>query len=55
VIKRDNVTRDEVLARIKHQWPDEQKIPLSDYIIYNDGARSLIEQVMDIDVMIRKV
>ncbi len=53
VMKRDNVLRDEVIARIKHQWPDTKKIPFSDYVIYNDGARSLIEQVMDIDNMIR--
>ena len=53
VMKRDLSTREDVLNRIKNQLPDEQKIPGADYIIYNDGERSLIEQVMDIDRMIR--
>jgi dephospho-CoA kinase len=55
VIKRDGILRDEVLERIKNQWPDQRKIPGADYIIYNDGDRPLIEQVMDIDRMIRMV
>ncbi len=53
VIKRDQITRSEVINRIKNQLPDDQKIPGADYIIYNDGERSLIDQVMDIDRMIR--
>ena len=53
VMERDNLSREKILERIKNQWPDEQKIPLSDYVIYNDGARSLMEQVTDIDLMIR--
>ncbi|MEO5906478.1 MAG: dephospho-CoA kinase [Saprospiraceae bacterium] len=54
VMKRDNVSRDNVLSRISNQWPDEKKIPLSDYVIYNDQDRSLIHQVLDVDRMIRK-
>ena len=53
VMERDTVTRDDVLNRMKHQWPDERKIPLSDYIIYNDKDRSLINQAKEIDLMIR--
>lgn len=52
VMKRDTISREEVLRRIGNQWPDDRKIPLSDFIIYNDGERSLIEQVMDINRMI---
>lgn len=52
VMKRDGITRDAVLRRIENQWPDDRKIPLSDFIIYNDGEHALIEQVMDIDKMI---
>lgn len=33
VMQRDGVTREEVLARIKNQIPDEEKIPESDLII----------------------
>jgi len=53
VMKRDQASREDVLNRIKNQLPDDQKIPGADYIIYNDGERSLIDQVMDIDRMIR--
>jgi dephospho-CoA kinase len=53
VMKRDGMTKDQVEDRIRNQWPDEKKIPLSDYIVYNDGERSIIEQVVDIDRMIR--
>lgn len=54
VMKRDGVSKENVLQRIKNQWTDEKKIPLSDYVIFNDGDRSLIDQVRDIDEMIRK-
>ncbi|ESU26473.1 dephospho-CoA kinase [Flavobacterium limnosediminis JC2902] len=35
VMNRDKVTENQVLERIENQWPDEKKIPLSDYIIQN--------------------
>ena len=53
VIARDGVTRESVLKRMAHQWNDEKKIPLSDFVIFNDAGRSLITQVMDIDKMLR--
>lgn len=52
VVKRDNISAEAVRLRMKNQWPDEDKIPLSDYVIYNDSDRSLIDQVMDIHKMI---
>ena len=55
VMKRDNSTEEQIRDRMKFQWPDEKKIPISDFIIYNDGERSLISQVMDIDQMIRNL
>ncbi|HUR30576.1 MAG TPA: dephospho-CoA kinase [Saprospiraceae bacterium] len=53
VMMRDKKSREEVLNRVKRQWPDEKKIPLSDFVIFNDSGRSLISQVTDIDQMIR--
>jgi len=53
VMARDRITRNLVEERMQHQWTDEMKIPLSDYVIHNDGQRAVIEQVMDIDQMIR--
>jgi dephospho-CoA kinase len=54
-LNRDTSTVEQVRDRMKFQWPDEKKIPLSDFIIFNDGERALITQVMDIDQMIRKI
>ena len=53
VMERDKVSRDKILKRINLQWNDEKKIPLSDFVIFNDSERSLITQVTDIDKMIR--
>ena len=52
-MQRDNVTRESVLKRIENQWDDAKKIPMSDYVIFNDSDRSLIQQVKDIDAAIR--
>jgi dephospho-CoA kinase len=35
VIQRDNTTRESVLKRINMQWPDNQRIAKSDFIIEN--------------------
>lgn len=52
-IKRDNSTREKVLERIHNQLPDEEKAKLSDYMIVNNGTKSLIEQVLDIIQQLR--
>jgi dephospho-CoA kinase len=53
VMARDGASRDDVMRRLRNQWPDERKIPLSDYVIFNDGVRPLIRQVVDVDRMLR--
>ncbi len=35
VISRDGSSRDAVLKRMENQWPDERKVPLADYVIFN--------------------
>ncbi|WP_313807528.1 dephospho-CoA kinase [Flavobacterium sp.] len=35
VMKRDSVTKEQVLERIQNQWSDEKKAVLSDYVIEN--------------------
>ena len=45
-IKRDNVTSDEVQARINLQMDEEEKLHLCDYIIVNDEKQMLIPQVL---------
>lgn len=46
VIKRDCVSRDMVIKRIDAQMSDEEKVKLSDYVIYNDENKSLIKQTI---------
>ena len=46
--KRDGLSEEEILARIANQMPEEEKISLSDYVIYNDGSTPLIRQVLRI-------
>lgn len=55
VMERENVSRQDVVNRMNHQWSDQKKLPLADYVIFNDSGRSLITQVMDIDRMIRSL
>ncbi|HWY11271.1 MAG TPA: dephospho-CoA kinase [Bacteroidia bacterium] len=45
VTARDGITAEEVAKRIKHQWSDEEKIPISDFVIKNDEVEGLIPQV----------
>jgi dephospho-CoA kinase len=46
VIKRDACTRDDVLIRMQNQIPDEEKIKMADFVIYNDDQHMLIPQVL---------
>ena len=46
VMKRDNVTREEVLARMHKQIDEAIKMKLSDYVVYNDEQHMVIPQVL---------
>jgi dephospho-CoA kinase len=48
VMEREHTSREAALERISHQLPDEEKAKLSDYIIQNDGNKSLIEQTINL-------
>ena len=45
VIKRSQLSKEEVEKRMLAQWPDEQKKSLATYVIINDGKEALIPQV----------
>lgn len=45
VLERDKTSKEEVISRISKQWTDEEKIPLADYILVNDGKTPLIGQI----------
>lgn len=46
VMKRDNVTREEVLARMHKQIDESIKMRLCDYVIQNDEQQLVIPQVL---------
>lgn len=46
VMNRDHTTREHVEARMANQWPDQKKLDLADFAIFNDGNHMLIPQVL---------
>jgi dephospho-CoA kinase len=49
ILKRDpQRTVEEIEQIIARQWPEEDKIKKSDFVIYNDGKSSLVEQILAI-------
>lgn len=48
VQQRDNAEPADIMKRIAHQMPDEEKIPISDFVIINDEKEAIIPQVLAI-------
>ncbi|MGZ3919248.1 MAG: dephospho-CoA kinase [Bacteroidia bacterium] len=48
VMQRDGSGREDVIKKIKSQLPQEEKIKLADYIIYNNEKEFVITQVLEI-------
>jgi dephospho-CoA kinase len=48
VMARDGVEESLVINRIKQQMPEDEKMKLVDYIIYNDDEHSLENQVLNL-------
>ena len=48
VMKRDNSTKEQVLARMNKQWSDEKKRALADFEIVNDGQEPLVNQIEEV-------
>ena len=48
VCARDNIAPETVRERMKNQWTDGKKIPLADYIIYNDDIHRITYQILEI-------
>ncbi len=47
-MKRDHISREEVLERVDKQMPEEEKMKRADFVIYNDHSQPLIQQVLTI-------
>jgi dephospho-CoA kinase len=45
VIQRDNTTKEAVLERMSHQWSDEKKLKLTDFVIKNEKLEATKKQV----------
>jgi dephospho-CoA kinase len=46
VMERDNLTREQVIARIRSQMPEEEKVLLADYVLKNDSTQeNFLKQV----------
>jgi dephospho-CoA kinase len=48
VAKRDGVPPEAIKQRIAHQWEENRKAALADFVIVNDGTLLLIPQVLSI-------
>jgi len=48
VVERDGLKTADVEKRLTHQWPQDKKIGLSDFVIQNDENHLLIPQVLEI-------
>ena len=48
VVSRDEISKSDVITRMKKQWTDEKKMPLADFVIVNDESIPLIAQVEEI-------
>lgn len=54
ILKRDNTTKDKILAIMKHQLNDEEKAEMSDFVIVNDTIEDTKKQVLSIHNSILK-
>lgn len=44
-MQRDGISEAAVRARMKNQLPEAEKVEVADFVIVNDGERSLVQQV----------
>jgi dephospho-CoA kinase len=55
VTKRDGVSREQVLNRMKHQIKNDDKAARADFVIINNGSHLLIPQVLSIHKQLLQV
>lgn len=44
--ERDNISKEEIFARISKQMPDNQKLALSEFVIHNDEQHLVLPQII---------
>ena len=50
---RDGWSRESIVSRINSQFPEEEKIRRSDYVIYNDDRQALIPQIEKLELRVK--
>lgn len=53
--KRDHLSEEVILQRLRSQWPEAIKIEKADYVIYNNDNNHLLEQVLIISEKLKHV
>ena len=48
ILKRDDLSEKDVRQRMSHQWAEEKKISLSDYVITNDNSSFVMPQILSV-------
>lgn len=48
VQRRSNISEEQILERMNHQWSDEERAKYADYIIVSDETKALIPQLVNI-------
>lgn len=48
ILKRDGLSEKDVRQRMSHQWAEEKKISLSDYVITNDNSSFVVPQILSV-------
>ena len=48
IMKRDTISREQIIARITNQLSEEEKIARADFVIENDEKQAIIPQVMKV-------
>lgn len=46
--RRDGMSEEEIMNRMRKQWDDAEKIPLVDFVIVNDEREALLPKVLEI-------
>ena len=46
--ERDGFDRESIMNRIRNQYPQEELVKLSDYVIENDGVKLILPQIVNV-------
>lgn len=54
VMKRDHLSKEHVLKKLKNQMPEEEKKKLADFVINNEDSKNLVKNTMEVYRLIRQ-